>query len=217
MTTYLAMGLLLVSTLLVGCESANSIAGSGATKSEKRDVPAFDAVVADGGFAIDITVGEATEVTVQADDNILPLIHTRVEHGSLVISSDRSYRSTHSINVTIKMPDLSGVTVNGSSDVKARGVNTDSLKLAINGSGSIVMAGAAKRLDAAINGSGDLKLSDLGTEIGHIAIAGSGDATVDVSESLQAAISGSGSVRYRPHERLKLSRQIIGSGSVSAM
>jgi len=209
--------LILLAALLAGRESSNAIVGSGTSKSEKRDVPAFEAITANGGYKIDVTVGEATEVTVEGDDNLLPLIRTSVEQNALVITSKEPYHSKSGIKVTIKTPQLSGVTVNGSGDVAMHGVRGESLKLAINGSGSMTATGSVQEVDGAISGSGDLKLADLVSQKAKVQISGSGSGALDAAQTLDVHISGSGDVRFKEHPGLSVNKSITGSGSVKPM
>ena len=103
------------------------------------------------------------------------------------------------------------VGVSGSSDVVANGEFGD-LSASISGSGEIHMNGTADAIDGDVSGSGELDLLQVRARSARIDVSGSGDATVQVSDRLDASVSGSGDVRYRG--RPSVDADVSGSGSV---
>jgi hypothetical protein len=216
--------ILFVTTILISFAAAiaqdskktEQVIGSGVVKSEKRDVEKFDAVTLKGSADVFITVGEKTEVTVTADDNILPYVTTEVEENTLVIST-KPHTSLHykELKVFITTPDLSAIKLDGSGDIEVEGLKGDSFKIDVNGCGDVAAKGQVQKLDCLIKGSGDLALGDLEAKAVNIKIAGSGDAKINAVESLQAKISGSGDIAYKAHDKLKIVKKILGSGEIN--
>jgi hypothetical protein len=220
-TSTCAFGLLTTLALIsCGCtvRLGPTVVGSGVLKTEARDVPPFTALRVDSSAAVHITVGgQTTEVTVEADDNLLPIITTEVRGDTLLISSEGSYQTRRNVKVTIATPGLTSVVVNGSGDIVARGVRGDWFTATVNGSGTVTATGELGSIDARINGSGDLRLTELTARRASITIAGSGGASVNASESLHAHVSGSGDIRYQSHPQMKLNTRIEGSGNVKPL
>jgi hypothetical protein len=162
---------------------------------------------------VDITIGSETQVIVEADDNLLPLIDTHVEDDELVIESHGSYSTHRSTKAHVQMPALTKIALDGSGDIRVNGLHQPQLALDIAGSGDIHAAGQVDRLDAEIEGSGDLSLDGLTATDARVRIDGSGDAEVRVSNALTAAINGSGDIVYHGHPQ-QLARDINGSGSI---
>lgn len=86
----------------------------------------------------------------------------------------------------------------------------------ISGSGKIEASGSAKAVKTAISGSGKVLAADLVTSKCDVRISGSGDVEINVTDELDANISGSGSVLYKGDPK-KLSSHSAGSGKVRKM
>lgn len=189
------------------------VQGSGKVKTESRSVPNFTKIQSHGSANCEVTVGPAVSVKITADDNILPMVKTRVEDGALIISTEGRFSSKSGIRAVVTVPNLAGFSISGSGDAKIKGVRGSRFDVAISGSGDIDGQGQADSVDAAISGSGDIDLSSLRSRTASASIAGSGDIRLNVADSLSAAIQGSGSITYLGNPRV--SKSIAGSGSVA--
>ena len=190
------------------------IQGSGRIVRQVRPIGSFTTVELDDSTDLEVRLGTTPSLTVEADDNLLPLLTTEVHGDTLVLASHGSYRTQRTPRVWLTVPDLREVRVRGSGDVRLAGVANAGLTLNIEGSGDVEAVGRTGMLDATIAGSGDFKLRGLYARNARVRIMGSGDATVAVSGGLDADVSGSGDIRYvgRP---AWLSVRKGGSGSVS--
>jgi putative autotransporter adhesin-like protein len=205
---------LILALLMAGCMDAfNRIKGSGVAKTETRAVEAFHAVRLNGAADVSITIGQPAQLTVTADDNIVPVIDTDVHDGVLVIGNHESYNTQMGVKVVIVTPSLDAFELNGSGNVKIKELNGEKFSAKIRGSGDLSADGAVNRLDASISGSGDMKLGELKVKSADVSIAGSGSATVNAEESMSASISGSGDIRYKGNPS-KVQSSVAGSGSV---
>ena len=214
--------------------SGDSLSGNGNIKTETRNVGNFNAVKSSGPIDIEISSGDTYSVSVEDDENILPVIITRVENGTLNVN----YKDNTSINndhgkVYIKAPSLEKVissgsanititdaikndreieiTVSGSGNIEG-GVDAPKITASIGGSGNINLKGRTKDFEAKVSGSGDLDCSGLQSENTTVSVSGSGNAHVFASVGLKARVSGSGDVRYKGNPS---SPEIHTSGSGS--
>lgn len=186
-------------------------------KSESRDVKDFSYVKLSGSMDAVITAGEAKTVVIKADADELDQIKTYVEDGVLYIKqkSRRGYwGSSGDVEVVISTPKFDGVTLSGSGDVTARGVDSKEFKAKISGSGDIDLAGRCGMAKLAISGSGDVDADRLKCQDVDIAISGSGDADVHATGLVSVRISGSGDVEVHGGGRVTESR-ISGSGNLT--
>lgn len=195
--------------------SGPQVQGSGKVKSESRPVGSFSRIVSAGSANCRVTVGSGPSLELKADDNILPLIVTRVENGTLYIESKGSYSTRNGIEVAIKVPNLESFLSRGSGDSEIVGVRSRSFSAEIAGSGNIRGSGQADRGDYSIRGSGDMDFSNLRTKDSEASIAGSGAIELFATGTLDATIRGSGSIRYRGNPA-KVNRSIAGSGEIQA-
>lgn len=214
----LLVAFLICVVVISGCNGAvggPSIRGSGVVASEKRDVSGFhDVRMSGSGDAIVEQTG-AESVTVEAEDNILPLLETRVSNGvlHLGLKQNVSVRATRPIRYHVTVKELVGVGISGSGSVRATGVDTDKLTADISGSGSADLSGRADVVTLRISGSGSYDAAKLQSRSVKVHISGSGGAVVNASEQLEATISGSGSVRYGGNPSVR--QRVSGSGTIA--
>jgi hypothetical protein len=198
---------------LCGC-NPNAIQGSGVSKTETRAVGSFSKIDLAGSPDVEVAVGSDTAVAVTADDNILPIIETKVEGGTLRIDSTNSYNTSLGVKVKITVPSLSGVSISGSGDIHATGLKAGDMDASLTGSGNITLGGVVDGLHAQVIGSGDLRAGELAAKRVRVTVTGSGNADVRAAEELEASVSGSGNVRYSGHPP-QVRHNVTGSGDIS--
>jgi hypothetical protein len=187
--------------------------GSGNRITESRAVSNFDEIVLFGSGEVVVDVNGTESLTITAEDNILPLLTTEVQNDRLELGTRSSISPTVAIVYTISAAALNGVSIEGSGDITATGIDTDSFDAEISGSGRIGVAGTTRVLAVNISGSGRYDGEDLVASIATVNVSGSGDAVVNVAEDLDAEVSGSGNVEYLGDPTLMSS--ISGSGDIS--
>ena len=183
-------------TVLASTARAEPVEGSGVAKTEPRDVGEFDKVHLNGSPNVNIVVGPERSVSVTTDENLLEVIQTSVEDGTLVVGGSEPFRTRLGVTVQITVPALTHVAVHGSGDVTVKELDAATFKAEIQGSGDISVAGRAEELDVEIQGSGDVKLDELAAKRAAVEVQGSGDSTIKVSDELSVHVAGSGDVNY---------------------
>jgi hypothetical protein len=187
--------------------------GSGNVISESRVVSGFDEILLSGSGEVLVDVDGTESLTIEAEDNIMPLLTTEVRDGRLELSTKSSISPTMTVVYTISAATLDGLSIDGSGDITATGINADSFNAEISGSGQIEMAGTTDALDVEISGSGRYAGADLIASVGTVSMSGSGHALVNVTDILDAEVSGSGTVEYIGDPNV--SSSISGSGDIS--
>lgn len=218
--------------VLVSC---NGIKGSGHIKKEERTVNSFDGLESSGSIDIDVKYGPSQLVEIEADDNILQYVVTKIENGLLIVTykPNMSFINTH-VKAYVTTPSLDRIYSSGSADIVSRDtlhdaksievkvggsgdidavVNAPSVTGDVSGSGNIQLHGLTRNFDLSVSGSGDAKCRDLMSENTTVDVAGSGTAHVFASLKLTAKVSGSGDIIYSGNPS---SPSIVknGSGSV---
>lgn len=219
--------------------SGGMVSGSGKLQSESRAVGSFRAIASRSSFDIVLRQGSTEAVEVRADDNLLPLIDTRVVDRSGVPTLEvntkpgANFRTHSHITVTVDVVTLSAISTSGSGDIQGDALKTPALKIAvsgsgdvrlkqlstddfgvkISGSGDVTVSGHAGNVTLVIAGSGDVDGAGLEADDVRVSIAGSGDASVNARKTLAVSIAGSGDVSYVGDATVKSS--IAGSGSVT--
>ncbi|HET9722244.1 MAG TPA: head GIN domain-containing protein [Actinomycetota bacterium] len=191
------------------------IQGSGVAATEVRTLPPFTAVDLTGSNIVTIRIGPEQTVEVEADDNLIDHVTTEVRAGELVIDQTGDFSTNYPMSVTITLPLLDDVALSGSGTMTADGVHAEALTVDLPGSGTIRISGSTDRLEATIGGSGTLFLDDLVAARATATVAGSGMIELQVSDELDASVSGSGAISYSG-DPAKVTRNVTGSGAITA-
>ncbi|HVP22083.1 MAG TPA: head GIN domain-containing protein [Anaerolineaceae bacterium] len=214
--------LLAVAFTISGCgitvDLGNVVRGSGRMSSDTREVSGFTQVSILGSGDAQITKSDHESLKIEAEDNILPLITSEIQNGKLILGfkPNTSISTTLPIHFTITVKDLTGVEVNGSSNVSVGDIQTSSMALAIHGSGNINLASLqANSLSIVDTGSGDMYINSGKVDSQQISISGSGTYSAPNLESQTAAATVSGSGNVTVWAKGTLNAVISGSGSVS--
>ena len=194
----------------------NQVVGSGHVISESRRVANFTAVELLGSADVTVVPGSNQSVVVKADDNIVPLIETTVNNGTLVIRTkpSTSFRTPNRVQVIVTMNNPDHVTLSGSGNLSVSGVTGPVFAVDLAGSGEITVTGTADSVSINLPGSGNVHCDGLKARSAKVTLLGSGIVTVYASESLDASILGSGTIRYSGNPA-QVTKNISGSGTIT--
>lgn len=218
--------------------SCEKVVGEGPLVTETRSVTDFKSVAVSISGKVNYKIDPVYKVEVQAQQNILDILETVKSGDELIIKfqNGRSVGSHEEITVTISAPyaekvKMSGsalfnlqntltapnleLTMSGSGMINIPGINlSDKLTATISGSGNIsILNGTAKNENLSISGSGYINAESVLAEKVVGKVSGSGNMQINVSQSLDATISGSGSIMYHGNPPV-ITKSISGSGAV---
>ena len=212
-----------------------TINGSGKVKDEARNVSGFDQVEVCCGMELYRTQGNSEALRIQADDNFLEEIETRVVNGKLEIgyrqATNVSYRPSQPVRLYLSVVGLQAVSVSGGglfdteslssskfrldlsggSDAVVGDFDMDDLYVNISGGGNIIVAGSVEDAKIDLSGSSGFDGGDLEIQYLTISCSGGGNATVWVEDSLDADLSGGSALEYYGHPDIL--RQDLSGGS----
>lgn len=206
----------LVCLLLVLTLSAcfhHSVRGSGHIVEQARPLAAFDAVEVHGGLTVTAAVGDPT-VTLTLDDNLIGLVETRLDGGTLIIQPSERNTSLHpsrGSSIRVTTPNLRAVSASGGSEVTAvatpgsaqrfhasggsrlvvTGMAADDARIHVSGGSHVELAGTAVSIDARISGGSSLAISNIDAR--DVAFEASGGSDVDLrgaTANVDAHVSG---------------------------
>lgn len=208
----------MLSVFAVSCKwTVGFVRGSGNIVTEERDVSGFHKIQLSGIGNLIITQGEEESLTIEADDNIIPIIETDVLRERLDISFKRGYTFTPSATVKfyLTVVDLDEISLGGAGKIDCEGFETEVLQFDISGAGDVDFDLEAERVEVVVSGAGNITLmgkvdsqeieidgvgrydgEDLESRECAITVSGAGSATVNVSELLDVEINGVGTVYY---------------------
>ena len=187
--------------------------GSGNIITEKREVSDFNAVDVGGAFVVEITAQKDYSLEVETDDNILPLIKTELDGGTLRIESERGFNSSSPVKIRISAPDIENLQISGASRVSVTGLDNDSLNVDSSGASKISCEGRTKNLIADLSGASNFDGEKFNADKASIDGSGASKATINVKNDLRADMSGASKVVYYGNPA-NIEKNTSGAGSV---
>jgi hypothetical protein len=215
----LLTGLLFLISLPLIAQPWQTIKGNGETKKEIRTVSNFTSLSSQGSMNVQISYGNSTSVTVEADENLLPYIETTVEDGRLIIRPKKNVNLTSRSKMTVyvSMTQINSLKLSGSGNINGSGAfsNEGKTDISVSGSGNLALSfDKFNDLDLSVSGSGNIDIKGNGTHTLSAQVSGSGniDCSNTSSNDVQAKISGSGNVKV--YATNSIDAKISGSGNV---
>jgi len=219
-----------------GFGSGKQVRGTGHVQRQARTTGDFSglSLAQELPGKVEVRSGGPAGVTVEADANLLPLIETVVENGTLRLRSrDKAMLQTEHLKIIVGGRTLERLAVEGSGDIDADLVRGNRVQLSSSGSGDIEVdriegesatislsgsgdvkaeRGEVRDLKVSSAGSGDADLEHVQSSSAKVSIAGSGDIKVWAGKTLDVSIAGSGDVNYVGDPQVR--KSVAGSGEV---
>ncbi len=216
--------------------NSETVKGSGNLQTETRELDNVNSVSLTSIGDMTIIVADEEKLEIEAEENLISLITSEVNHGELTIAvkNNTNIQPTESIHYTLYVTEpLESLSVTGLGSIYTKEITTEKLALNLPGAGDIKIDHlAAERLDVnisglgsiyindgetysqtiKISGSGTLEAEDLFSQEAEIQISGLGNANVWVEDQLIVEISGAGNISY--YGSPSVSQHISGIGSL---
>jgi hypothetical protein len=210
--------LLFLPSLACGSFTPNSVIGSGDIVTQTIDVSNFNRVALGGFGSVFITQGQTESLSVQTDDNLIPLLDISVQGSELRLGMKRGYNFSPSQSITFNLTvqDLSAITLDGSGDFYVEPLESSDLAVSIRGSGNIDLQGlTADNLSVDLNGSGNITIEDIQVNTIDTSLQGSGDIKLEgKTDTQQVRVGGSGNYLAEDLESSSADISIPGSADV---
>ena len=115
--------LALITTLLSGC-GVTIVNGSGKLVTQSRPVANFTTFTLAGLGDVTITQGTTESLTIEAEDNVMPLLKSEVKLGNLILYLDQKdwkdvVRPTKPIKIALAVKNLSSIDLTGAGNIGA--------------------------------------------------------------------------------------------------
>lgn len=200
-------------TVLVLACGRGQVTGSGHTRSEPRSIQGFSEVTFASAGDLTIVQSGTESLTIEADDNVLPHLTSTLSGGRLTLGTDASVHPSKTVRYTLNVKDLSVLDLTGAGDVAGFGLHLSALRVSLSGGGSIKLSGQADGEEIELSGAGDIDASQLASKTAKVTVSGAGRAVVQVSDTLEADVTGAGNVQYVGNP--KVTQHVSGAGAVS--
>lgn len=213
--------------------SCSSVVEPGPQTTEERVVAGASAVRLSSIGDLTISTGPEPSLSITAGSRVVERITSTVEDGVLDLDVKSGVNiGLADITYDLVLPEVRAITVagagdvagdlgradaldvvvSGAGDVDLRGLDLDRLVVTIGGAGSVSLSGVADRQEVEISGVGSYHGVDLESRLADVLVSGAGDADLFVTDSLEATVSGAGSITYSGGAKARSS--VTGIGSV---
>ena len=191
--------LLLLTVVATGCHIGldHEIQGSGKRERQKREVAPFTSITTEGAFTIEVTCQKNPSLEVEGDDNVLEFVTADVSSNNLRLRNTKRYSTHEPVKFKISVPNLEGLSVNGAGHIEIKGMNNDRFEIDSNGAATIVVSGNTKVIDVGANGAGKIDAQNLHASRGVVDSNGVTRIDLDVTDHLDATVSGPSTVTYK--------------------
>ena len=206
-------------TALYAASATKTMADDGMESSE---IKGFSKVWLNSSSDVRISMGNIFSVVMTGDKQKIDNTILALKRDTLIIkhkeeNQSHNYDNDQLMLVTIVMPNIEEVKINGSGNVSITGVDSEELDLAINGSGDLNVEGRSEELELSINGSGDISMDMIDGKNVGVSIHGSGNVTFGggTCQSFKISIYGSGDVDADKIQCIDVDVSVVGSGNIS--
>ncbi len=210
------------------------IVGSGNPLQEIREVGSFNEIELYGQGVLIFTPGDQNLLTIEADDNLLPFITSKVHGNDLRIKvQDGAFLQPKSlIKYYVTAESVKEIELHGSAQLQTEAITRESFeieatgeakvdaivnvkKLKITGTGATKfnVSGAAEQQKLSFTGAAIYNAGDVVSEKVDVEAAGSARVTINVQKELKANISGAVFVGYKGEPMLSIKQS--GAASIS--
>lgn len=218
MKTFFTLIAVLAISIQVSCGASQQIKGSGNIKKEERTVQAFTKIEVSTAIQIVLTQGNGNpSIVVEADDNLLPYIRTKVSEDKLVVDvSGHGFSATEAIVVHITVAHITDIEANSASKVSSTSrwrenrmeldinsaasldmnIDVTELEIDLSSAGKINLSGKCDKLNAEVSSAADLNAEELNTKTADIEVSSAAKARINVSGSLSYDVSSAGRLDY---------------------
>lgn len=227
--------LLLVAAVSVVAKAYNErIKGNGIIKTEDRSVDAFNNVSTSGAFTVYLQQGDKHTLRIEAEDNIMPYIVTRMTANTLNIEPKKGYdlQSTRGIKVYLTLKELGKLDGSGASGFFSKGkltgknvaldfsgatnadldIDANSIDVDVSGATNMKLRGKATKTKYDVAGSADIIADQLKSDIADVDVSGASKMRLYVEKKLNVDASGTSHIRYSGNAEVRQS--VSGFGRV---
>lgn len=212
------------------------IKGDGNVVTTLHETGYYNSIDIQGVFNVQLVSGAGLPVELQTDENLQELILLEVRNNTLYVSTTKQaifnptkmeliipYSELEKISIggACKLSSETAVVsnnllleVSGAGDIDLM-VDLESLRTRISGAANISLEGSAEKHSANLSGASNMRAEKLLTKNTQVSLSGAGSAHIYASESLDASLSGVGSIRYYG-DPVKKSISKSGIGSIRA-
>lgn len=212
-TLFVVMGML----LSINQGSAQRINGNGHVVKQERDIGTFHAISVSSAFEVFLTQGNTEELVIEADENLMDYIETKIVGGTLKIFTHGNIVKTTEMKVYLTFKDIGKIKISGAVDLEGQNamrfneleidasgaseidlkIEAKELYLDLSGASEIELHGKVERVKIDCSGASDLDAEGLEVDYLELDASGASKLIVFVTQKLVLDVSGASTIRYK--------------------
>jgi hypothetical protein len=169
---------------------ASPVQGRGNTASEDRTTTSFRRISVGVGMKVVVGTGSETSVTLEAQQNLLPLITTEVQGDQLVVEATApGVTSTQPITLTIRMPELDSIALSAGASGTLEDMGGP-LAVDVSAGATIIAIGEVDSIGVTASGGAVAKLGDLPAGSAVVTLTGASSVELHVIGAVTGTADG---------------------------
>ena len=173
------------------------VKGNGVLASEIRKLSNYKTIEISISYDnILVNCGQESSIYISGDENILPLIKTRISKGILKIEADSTFETNSDAEMIINIKSIKDFTFDGVGKTVIHNLNEDKFNCNINGVGSCELNGKVESFYVSVNGVGSVNARQLIANAVVANLNGVGSVKLYAKNSLNASVNGIGGLTY---------------------
>ena len=175
LTGILVLVFLLTTSFASGCMMGSGIRGNGDVVKEERNIEAFDEIQISGAYTVYLTQGNTEKLVIEADENLIDLIITKVVDGKLKIYNKEDFRDPQKLDIYLTFVDIDELSASGAVEIESMNKFTlNELSLDASGATEIFLNIELKELNAELSGASEFEIVGFAKEV-DIEISGASE------------------------------------------
>lgn len=223
-----------LSLFLGSCNMLDSVRGNGNVVKETRNIDSFTGVKASAGINVYLFQGDEEKVVVEADENLMDCVVTKVEGNVLRCYLNCNVVSSSKLNVYVNFKSINKIDASSGSDVYGETIiKTDFLDLGsssgadlkveveagnvecnVSSGADALIKGKADHFDGGASSGGNINAKDLTVKTCDASASSAGNISITVTENIDADASSGGNINYYGNPKSESTNESSG-GDVS--
>jgi len=179
--------------LIPGCliNEYSSIKGNGVKITEERKITDFHELSVAGIGVYQVNAGPGPKLSLTAGENLMPFLLSEVKGDELhlgIKSGSYSWNITPGGDITVK--ELKSVKLQGQTTLDAKGIDTKSFVVKIEGQSGVTVAGTVDEQVVRVDGQSKYMAADLKCKKAKIVCNGMCTITVQATEEIEVEANG---------------------------
>jgi hypothetical protein len=217
--------------------STTTVAGSGRVITKSVPVSSFSKLEVDDAFDVNVTMGDLQQVTLRVDDSLVDRLDVGVSGESLHLRlNPRISVRNGTLHADVTARSLSDVDISGAGHVHLSGdlsgqrldlrlsgaggldgpVQLDEGNVDLSGASNVRLSGSAGHLVVKGSGASELWADQLQVADLTVNLSGASSASVLVTNTISAELSGASSLRYRGSPTFTR-REVSGGSTITPL